>query len=76
MLKKIISVLLTVTIISGFVITGRDVKAAEVDYANVTVDQLLKMKDKPEELENVHGFNVSSEKNSKKIEEAIQLLAK
>ena len=76
MLKKIISVLLTVTIISGFVLTGREVKAAEVDYSNVTVDQLLKMKDKPEELESVHGFNVSSEKNSKKIEEAVQLLTK
>ncbi len=65
---------MTITIISGFVLTGREVNAAEVDYMNVTVDQILKMKDKPDELEAVHGFSVSSEKNSKKIEEAVGLL--
>ena len=48
--RRLISVLLTVAIISGFVLYGRPVKADEVDYSNVTLAQLVNMKDDPEEV--------------------------
>lgn len=74
--RRLISVLLTVAIISGFVLYGRPVKADEVDYSNVTLAQLVNMKDDPEELANVHGVAVSAEKSDKKLEEAIMLMTK
>ena len=74
--RKILSILLIVTIISGFVLNGRQVRAGEIDYANVTLDQLVKMKDDPEELANVHGVNVTSYECDKKLEEAIMLMTK
>ena len=74
--KRILSVLLAVVIISGFVFSGRQVRADEVDYANVTLAQLVKMKDDPEELANVHGVSVSEYKSDKKLEEAIMLMTK
>ena len=74
--KRILSVLLAVVIISGFVFSGRQVRADEVDYANVSLAQLVKMKDDPEELANVHGVSVSEYKSDKKLEEAIMLMTK
>ena len=68
--KRILSVLLAVVIISGFVFSGRQVRADEVDYANVSLAQLVKMKDDPEELANVHGVSVSEYKSDKKLEES------
>ena len=56
--RRLLSVLLIVTIISGFVLNGIKVRADGIDYANVTLEQLSKMKDDPDELACVHGVFV------------------
>ena len=67
--RRILSVLLIVTIISGFVLNGIKVRADGIDYANVTLEQLSKMKDDPDELACVHGVSVTEYSCNKKIED-------
>lgn len=74
--RRILSVLLIVTIISGFVLNGIKVRADEIDYANVTIEQLIAMKDDPDELAYVHGVSVTSYSCNKKLEDAIMLMTK
>ena len=74
--RRLLSVLLIVTIISGFVLTGIKVRADGIDYANVTLEQLSKMKDDPDELACVHGVAVTEYSCNKKIEDAIMLMTK
>ena len=74
--RKILSVLLIVTIISGFVLNGIKVRADEIDYANVTIEQLIAMKDDPDELAYVHGVSVTAYSSNKKLEDAIMLMTK
>lgn len=74
--RRILSVLLIVTIISGFVLNGIKVRADGIDYANVTLEQLSKMKDDPDELACVHGVAVTEYSCNKKIEDAIMLMTK
>ena len=74
--RRILSVLLIVTIISGFVLNGIKVRADGIDYANVTLEQLSKMKDDPDELACVHGISVTEYSCNKKIEDAIMLMTK
>ena len=74
--RRILSVLLIVTIISGFVLNGINVRADDIDYANVTIEQLIAMKDDPDELAYVHGVSVTSYSCNKKLEEAIMLMTK
>ena len=74
--RRILSVLLIVTIISGFVLNGIKVRAEGIDYANVTLEQLSKMKDDPDELACVHGVAVTEYSCNKKIEDAIMLMTK
>ena len=74
--RKILSVLLIVTIISGFVLNGINVRADDIDYANVTIEQLIAMKDDPDELAYVHGVSVTSYSCNKKLEDAIMLMTK
>ena len=74
--RRIISVLLIVTIISGFVLNGINVRADDIDYANVTIEQLIAMKDDPDELAYVHGVSVTSYSCNKKLEDAIMLMTK
>ena len=74
--RKILSVLLIVTIISGFVLNGIKVRADDIDYANVTIEQLIAMKDDPDELAYVHGVSVTSYSCNKKLEDAIMLMTK
>ena len=76
MVRRIISVLLIVTIISGFVLNGKKVRAADIDYSNVTLAQLSAMKNDPDELANVHGVSATEMKCDKKIEEAVMLITK
>ena len=73
---SILSVLLIVTIISGFVLNGIKVRADDIDYSNVTLEQLSAMKDDPDELAYVHGVSVTSYSCNKKLEEAIMLMTK
>ena len=65
-----------VTIISGFVLNGIKVRADEIDYANVTIEQLIAMKDDPDELAYVHGVSVTAYSSNKKLEDAIMLMTK
>ena len=74
--RRILSVLLIVTIISGFVLNGIKVRADDIDYANVTIEQLIAMKDDPDELAYVHGVSVTSYSCNKKLEDAIMLMTK
>ena len=74
--RRLLSVLLIVTIISGFVLNGIKVRADGIDYANVTLEQLSKMKDDPDELACVHGVAVTEYSCNKKIEDAIMLMTK
>lgn len=74
--RRILSVLLIVTIISGFVLNGIKVRADEIDYANVTIEQLIAMKDDPDELAYVHGVSVTAYSSNKKLEDAIMLMTK
>ena len=74
--RRILSVLLIVTIISGFVLNGINVRADDIDYANVTIEQLIAMKDDPDELAYVHGVSVTSYSCNKKLEDAIMLMTK
>ena len=74
--RRILSVLLIVTIISGFVLNGIKVRADGIDYANVTLEQLSKMKDDPDELACVHGVSVTAYSSNKKLEDAIMLMTK
>ena len=74
--RRLLSVLLIVTIISGFVLNGIKVRAEGIDYANVTLEQLSKMKDDPDELACVHGVAVTEYSCNKKIEDAIMLMTK
>ena len=74
--RRILSVLLVVTIISGFVLNGINVRADDIDYANVTIEQLIAMKDDPDELAYVHGVSVTSYSCNKKLEDAIMLMTK
>ena len=74
--RKILSVLLIVTIISGFVLNGIKVRADDIDYANVTIEQLIAMKDDPDELAYVHGVSVTAYSSNKKLEDAIMLMTK
>ena len=74
--RRILSILLIVTIISGFVLNGIKVRADGIDYANVTLEQLSKMKDDPDELACVHGVAVTEYSCNKKIEDAIMLMTK
>lgn len=74
--RRILSVLLIVTIISGFVLNGINVRADDIDYANVTIEQLVAMKDDPDELAYVHGVSVTSYSCNKKLEDAIMLMTK
>ena len=74
--RRILSVLLIVTIISGFVLNGIKVRADGIDYANVTLEQLSKMKDDPDELACVHGVAVTEYSSNKKLEDAIMLMTK
>ena len=74
--RRLLSVLLIVTIISGFVLNGIKVRADGIDYANVTLEQLSKMKDDPDELACVHGVSVTAYSSNKKLEDAIMLMTK
>ncbi len=74
--RRILSVLLIVTIISGFVLNGINVRADDIDYANVTIEQLIAMKDDPDELAYVHGVSVTAYSSNKKLEDAIMLMTK
>ena len=74
--RKILSVLLIVTIISGFVLNGIKVRADDIDYSNVTLEQLSAMKDDPDELAYVHGVSVTAYSSNKKLEDAIMLMTK
>ena len=74
--RKLLSVLLIVTIISGFVLNGIKVRADDIDYANVTIEQLIAMKDDPDELAYVHGVSVTAYSSNKKLEDAIMLMTK
>ena len=74
--RRILSVLLIVTIISGFVLNGIKVRADDIDYANVTIEQLIAMKDDPDELAYVHGVSVTAYSSNKKLEDAIMLMTK
>ena len=74
--RRILSVLLIVTIISGFVLNGIKVRADDIDYSNVTLEQLSAMKDDPDELAYVHGVSVTAYSSNKKLEDAIMLMTK
>ena len=65
-----------VTIISGFVLNGIKVRADDIDYSNVTLEQLSAMKDDPDELAYVHGVSVTAYSSNKKLEDAIMLMTK